>query len=464
MAGKQSSNNGETTVKGRKIISRSNPEKREAKVRVIDLSLKSEPRGAKSSAEKSEKKTEKRGKKLSPPSPRSGKNVTPKSANPSRKVSVQRAATKTSPMKAAAQQEPTTVLKQAKAVKAQTASNSSVRGKRPGKSTSSVQKEQRGIETKSSSAAKKKAVPQQRTKQKQPQEKQGKERGVKAKISLPIESVSAAETKPLFAAPSAEALKAFRRAAQQRRLLSKGGKVPRSTADFLAKPPAKGKKYSIDLRIHSPGTVGYFSSGGVDAGPALVRLSKAKGIDVIGLTDFYSAELVDTVQSSAAGSQLTILPGINIRCVIGSCRDVYCIVLFREGTTSAQISSVLDELGVPKEARGRRDYCLERDFGVVLQIIEKNGGMLIPSRIDKTPYRQLAINVLVEKHGIRAFDLVHPDNTDYFRDRWPDGGFTFFSFSNANALAQIGTRLTKVKLTSPTFEGIQELIARKPSL
>ena len=41
------------------------------------------------------------------------------------------------------------------------------------------------------------------------------------------------------------------------------------------------------------------------------------------------------------------------------------------------------------------------------------------------------------------------------------GGFTFFSFSNANSLAQVGTRVTKAKLVSPDFQGIKQLVARR---
>ena len=71
------------------------------------------------------------------------------------------------------------------------------------------------------------------------------------------------------------------------------------------------------------------------------------------------------------------------------------------------------------------------------------------------------VDQLVEKFGIRAFDLTYPENTDFFRERWPAGQFTFFSFSNSTALAQIGSRIAKVKLTTPTFEGIKELVTRK---
>lgn len=261
--------------------------------------------------------------------------------------------------------------------------------------------------------------------------------------------------------PTPAMLRSFRKAAKRSRDLAKKMQRKGSRAQFLAKPIKNGKKYTLDLRIHSPGTLGYFSTGGVDPGPALVRLAKVKGIDCIGLTDYYNASYVDLVREVAVQSGITIIPGVDLRCKVGACDEVYLVCLFPEQFTGADIFRVLDELRVPKEAYGRRDYCLETDLADVVQTVERNGGIIIPSRLDKTPYRQLVIPMLVERFGLRAFDLVHPENPEFFQDRWPDGGFTFFSFSNANALAQIGSRVAEVKLTNPGFEGVKEIAQRK---
>lgn len=260
--------------------------------------------------------------------------------------------------------------------------------------------------------------------------------------------------------PSAETFRNFRKAAERSRKQAEKSKR-KAKGNFLAKPSKKGKMYSLDLRIHSPGTVGYFSTGGVDPGPALVRLAAVKGLDLIGVTDYYNASYVDLVRASAEKTNLTILPGVVLCAAVGVCQEVYMIALFPESYSSAEIFHVLNELGVPKAAHGRRDYCLTMPVKKIISIIEMHGGILIPSRLDKTPYRQLAIPTLVEEFGIHAFDLVHPENTSFFEERWPDGEFTFFSFSNANSLAQIGTREGKVKLSDGSFAGIAELVKRR---
>lgn len=273
-----------------------------------------------------------------------------------------------------------------------------------------------------------------------------------------------AETPAFLQTPSTEMLRSFREAGKRSRDLAR--KVERSrggSAQFLAKQAKTGKRYAIDLRIHSPATAGYFSTGGVETGPAIVRLARVKGLDAIAVTDYYHAGALDAVQASASKTKLAVIPGFDICCAVGTCREVYLTALFAESTTSGDLFQVLEALQVPAEMYGRRDYCMELPLGEIIEIIESRGGALIPSRLDKTPYRQLALPALVEEYGFHAFDLVHPENTEFFKERWPAGGFTFFSFSNANALAQIGSRSANVRLKSCGFEGIKALVERRRS-
>lgn len=269
--------------------------------------------------------------------------------------------------------------------------------------------------------------------------------------------------KIVYPTPTITELKNFRKASEMRRKLREVSQhdVKATKRRFLAKEPAKGTRYSIDLRIHSPGTIGYFSAGGVDPGPAMLRLSKAKGLDMIGVTDYYNASAVDMLNRCKGTLPLTIIPGFDMRCEVSGCRDVFFTVLFPEETTSEMIFTVLQELRVPESVYGNREYCLPRPLGEVLEVIESHQGVAIPSRIDKTPYRQLAIPALVENFGFHTFDLIHPENTEFFRERWPEGEFTFLSFSNAHALAQIGSRRSNMRLEKPGFEGLKERVSRR---
>lgn len=262
--------------------------------------------------------------------------------------------------------------------------------------------------------------------------------------------------------PSMASLKPFREAAKRNKAIRAAKEKARGKkSSFLARPPRKGKKYDIDLRIHTPASEGFFSTGGVDPAPALVRLARVKGLHAIAITDYNNAAYVDVLQELAEGSSLSLIPGLDLLCEVGGCDEVSIIALFPEEKSSADLFSILEQLNVPEWAHGRSDFVIRKPFAQVLHTIESAGGVVIPSRIDKTPFRKLAIPTLVEEFGIHSFDLVHPEAPEFFRSHWPDGGFNFFSFSNASALGQVGSRSAKVKLTEPGFAGIKELVARR---
>jgi len=287
-----------------------------------------------------------------------------------------------------------------------------------------------------------------------------REKTVEIKLQEPTEEEKRAKVLAAFSTPDEDALAAFRKISKEKRKSSITNLKKASTASFLAKSPTKGKKYSVDLRIHTPGTIGYFLSGGISPGPALGRLAKVKGLDIIGLTNFYDSSLIDSI--SGQTGDLCILPGFDLRCVIGGCNEVYFTALFPEGTKSGALAEVLALLKVPKGSN--KSYSLQLPISEVINTIEMNGGVLIPTRLDKTPNRLSAIKELVEVHGFRVFDLIHAESVEFFKDRWPDGGFTFLSFSNAGALAQIGTRTSEVKLSTAGFAGVRELLARHERL
>jgi hypothetical protein len=229
----------------------------------------------------------------------------------------------------------------------------------------------------------------------------------------------------------------------------------------IEKSKTRNKSYRIDLNIHSPSALGYLALEGMDTAPALVRLAKVKGLDVIAVTDYYSGEYVDRVIAAARDTGLVVLPGVVIRCTVEGCSDVMLACLFPEDSGREQIEQFLTVLEVPAQARGDRAYAIRLPFERVLATVERFGGLAVPSRMDKTPCRKAAIRLLVEKYGFRAFDLAYyPESIQFFKANWPKIKFQLFNFSSATALAQIGNRHSKVKMPLPGFEGIKQLAGR----
>jgi hypothetical protein len=267
----------------------------------------------------------------------------------------------------------------------------------------------------------------------------------------------------IITAPDESLLKPFRRAAEELRRKQKAERKNRRASMFKRKPLKGWKKYLLDLRIHPEGTVGYFARGGIDPGPAFKRLVQVKGLSMIGLTDYYKADYIDVVKKHLdTVTSPTMLPGLIMRCSVGACSDLNLLTLFPPTFEGVDLISVLDKLRVPRRAYGDRSFYLEQDLDEIIEVVEAAGGIVIPTRVDTTPHRQLAIPELVEKYGFHSFDLAHPDSPElYFRDRWADGEFTFFYFSSADALGQIGNRVEKVCMPEASFNGLKDLVKRR---
>ncbi len=227
------------------------------------------------------------------------------------------------------------------------------------------------------------------------------------------------------------------------------------------KPSARRKSYAMDLRVHSPASLGYLGIDGIDTAPAMVRLAKVKGLDMIAVTDYYSGEFVDRVSEAAKEMALTVIPGTVIRCRIDDCDDVMLICLFPEGKGKYDIEDFLLELGLEHEDFGNKDYLVEQSLEDILSEVEEKDGIAIPSRMDKTPNRMKVLPKLVEEYGFRVFDLAYSDTKEYFKTQWPKQKFELYSFSNANALAQVGSRQARVKMQMPGFDGLKSLAARE---
>lgn len=228
----------------------------------------------------------------------------------------------------------------------------------------------------------------------------------------------------------------------------------------IEKSRTRSKSYVLDLRVKSPASRGYLGVEGLDSAPAIVRLAKSKGLDVIAITDLFCADFVDRMVSAAKDSPLTVIPGVSIRCRVGNCDDVVFACLFGESVTGDRINEFLLALQVPTDTAAKAWHLVKKPLSEILAVLDAFGGVAIPSRLDKTPTQKSVIKELVESYGFRAFDLAYADSCEYFKKTWPKTSFHLFTFSDANALAQIGSRTAKVKLGAPGFEGIREIVAR----
>ncbi len=236
-----------------------------------------------------------------------------------------------------------------------------------------------------------------------------------------------------------------------------------SLAAKIEKARSPKCNYVLDLKINSPASLGYLHIDGLESAPAMVRLSRVKGLDVIAITDLYSGEFIDSLVAAAKGAPLTVIPGVSLRCGVGRCDDIILSCLFSETTSSSDIALFLRALQIPPDAKGNANFVVPQTLDQVMHTLESFQGVAIPTRVDKTPNRMAVLGELVENYGFRAFDLAYTDSAALFKRRWPKLKFQLFSFSDAYALAQIGSRFARVKLPNPGFEGIRQIVARQIS-
>lgn len=234
-----------------------------------------------------------------------------------------------------------------------------------------------------------------------------------------------------------------------------------SLVQKIEKSKGRPKSYVLDLKIHTPRSLlGTSPLSGIDAAPALVRLAVVKGIDIIAVTDRNTGASLDTIVNAARGVRLVVLPGVEIRTCVTVCDDVVLTCLFPEHFRSADIAAFLTAIKVPESAIGSSNFVVPIPFEEVLREVELRDGVAFPSRIDKTPNRLAVLPELVNRYGFRAFDVAYGDSARIFSRQWPKTKFSLFSFSNASALAQVGSRCSKVKMASPGYDGVRDLVRR----
>ena len=236
----------------------------------------------------------------------------------------------------------------------------------------------------------------------------------------------------------------------------------RGLAASVERSVQRSRSYEIDLRVHSPAALGSLQVEGLQTAPALVRLAQVKGIDMLGITDLFGCDFIDEVKSAAADRPVSIIPGVDLRCQVGDCRDVILSCFFSEQFGSTEVRNFLSSIGVSPKSSGRRDVVVRLPFGEVLAKLDEFGGVGLPSQIDRTPLRLSIVPELVERFGFRAFEIAYGEETPkFFKSRWPKTKFQLFTFSNATALAQVGSRTAKLKMSLPGFEGLRSIVARE---
>ena len=127
--------------------------------------------------------------------------------------------------------------------------------------------------------------------------------------------------------------------------------------------PTGSKWRKWDLHFHTPKSFDHASKG-LSAAEVVDRLITAE-VEVVAVTDHHRLDVEFITQMrAAAGSQLTILPGIELSCPLGGKEGVHFIGIFPENSNLEYLASqLLSSTGISSlRAAGKAEEQIYVDF------------------------------------------------------------------------------------------------------
>lgn len=231
--------------------------------------------------------------------------------------------------------------------------------------------------------------------------------------------------------------------------------------------------YRADLHLHTA----LSPCGGEEMTPPLIVAGALEaGLQIIAVTDHNSAANVAAVQAAAAGSGLTVIPGMEVQtredvhlvCLFDNLaaaldwqEEVYCHLPAGENREEFFGPQLLLDAGGRELGRERRLLLASTDLGTeeVAGEIARRGGLCLPAHVDRPSYSLLAnLGFIPADMEIIALELglLEPAAA---RKKFPSlAGWPLVVSSDAHYLNQIGRRVTVYDLEAPNLEAIKKAL------
>jgi hypothetical protein len=187
-------------------------------------------------------------------------------------------------------------------------------------------------------------------------------------------------------------------------------------------------------------------------------------------------ELIDDAarRANKKGARLLILPGVEI-----STTGVHILAIFKpqqpRRTVHFMICDLLSEVGIPPA-----EWCMNSAVGTLspydtINLIVKKGGIAIPAHIDGNDQALLtqyklqsgAVKDVVGNPQLRAVEVLNPNRfragktkaqLDEVRRSRNLPSLAYFQGSDSHHLGDVAKRSTDLKMTKPSFEGLETAI------
>lgn len=235
--------------------------------------------------------------------------------------------------------------------------------------------------------------------------------------------------------------------------------------------------WKCDLHLHTPASYDFAERDSVTP-EQWVEAARAKGLEVVAVTDHETADWVEKIRSAASVGEppLAVFPGVEIN----SREGVHLIVLFEPGTLPGRVDDLLAQCGIGVEMRGKRGVNASLGFLECLSSASGQHALAIAAHADRaaSPGKGETSLLRVVKAGnplnqilaspyLRAAEVWTENEEQSGRLKRPLGHedlppLGLLSSSDGHSLEQIGNRFTWIKMTRPDLEGLRLAIEDGP--
>lgn len=227
------------------------------------------------------------------------------------------------------------------------------------------------------------------------------------------------------------------------------------------------KFWAVDLHVHTPGSSDA-KADNYGTAADIVNAALEAGLDTIAVTDHNTAVWCDDVAQAAQGTNLIVLPGVEI-----STTEGHLLAIWEEGTSSETIRDLLVALGIKSADHGRLEIAAKSNLVHSAKKVAEYGGVAIAAHVDR-PRGLLGIEVkdhlrsTLMEPSISAVEIFKRETQAQEIDArvagdrilaCVQGSDTWDVDRSCHALSGIGHRRTWIKASRPDLVGLKHALA-----
>lgn len=229
-------------------------------------------------------------------------------------------------------------------------------------------------------------------------------------------------------------------------------------------------RYAVDLHIHSA----LSPCADNDMTPNnIINMASLKGLDIIAVTDHNSAGNVNAFIECAAGSDILIVPGMELE----TREEVHLVCLFPDEKKALEMQEIVygsmpympnredifgQQLLLDKDDSivGSAEQMLVRaaDIGIeeAVKIVRSLGGVAIPAHVDRNSYSIISnLGTVPDSLEVSYLEISHTCNTQDFLQSNPGlETYNFIRNSDAHRLGDILERESYIELDDKSVHNL----------